>query len=274
MPGLVDSRAKVYGNAMLGSTFPSFTATTAHFETLSKGSTSPGFLCARLIRRYGDLQLLGTGTTQQGRYIRQCMHQHRLKINFEWGVGEDADLITLLPMFNPATSRYIFHDTYWNYPLDMSPDGPPRRTTIITFYRLSKKLLFLMHDENVRPPGHHMSSETWPQSVALHYGLKAVYAPHSIFMDRDWPTEAADFIFNNGDQPRIIQGFPGMPETGEGSGGYESVFSIMREHNFDHSSWYYQGRLAAKLYKRFLGHEVDGIGGKEVRRKRGAPRKR
>ena len=148
--------------------------------------------------------------------------------DFEWGVGENADLVTLLPVFNPgttryvfhdavrlprrgtsSTTRYVFHDAYWNYPPALDPAGPPWRTAIVTFYRLSRDLLYLMHNANARAPGRHMSSETWPQSVALHHGLKAVYAPHSIYMEQRWPAEVVDFIFNNGDQPPITEGFPG-----------------------------------------------------------------
>ena len=53
--------------------------------------------------------------------------------NFEWGVGEEADLITLLPMFNPDTTQYVLRSAYFNYPKKLDPAGPPRRTTIITF---------------------------------------------------------------------------------------------------------------------------------------------
>ena len=181
--------------------------------------------------------------------------------DFEWGVGEDADLITLLPMFNPDPTRYVWHSEHWNYPLFLNPAGPPRRTTIITFYRLSHRLLSMMHYENTRTPGHHMSSETWPQSTALHHGFKAVFAPHPIFMELDWPAEATNFIFNNGDAPRIVEGFSGQDSHGEGSGGWESVFGLGREHNFDPSTWYYRAQFASKIYKRYLGHEIDGIGG-------------
>ncbi|KAL9118018.1 MAG: hypothetical protein Q9187_005441 [Circinaria calcarea] len=180
---------------------------------------------------------------------------------FDWGVGEEADLITLLPMFNPDTTHYVLQKAYFNYSEKLNPAGPPRRATIITFYRLSHRLLSTMHFENTHDPGHHMTSEVWPQSVALHHGLKAVYAPHSIHMDRKWPAVALDFIFNNGDAPRIINRFNDMPPEGEGSGGWESVFGNEREHNFIPSTWYYRTSFATRLYKRLLGYDVDGIGG-------------
>ena len=184
--------------------------------------------------------------------------------NFTWGVGEEADLITFLPMFNPDTTHYALRNIYYNYPRALNPAGPPRRATIITLYRLSHRLLSTMHLENTRDPGHHMSSEVWPQSVALHHGFKAVYAPHSIYMDRDWPAEALDFIFNNGDSKRVIHAFKDVPKQGEGSGGWESVFGLDREHNFFSSTWYYRTMFSTRLYKRLLGYEVNGIGGKTV----------
>lgn len=184
--------------------------------------------------------------------------------NFTWGVGEEADLITLLPMFNPDTTHYSMKGAFYNYPTRLLPEGPPRRATIITFYRLSHRLLSTMDMENTRGPGHHMSSEQWPQTVALHHGFKAVYAPHSVYMDRHWPAEAANFIFNNGDTPPLIKAFKDIPSYGEGSGGWESVYGLDREHNFQMSTWYYRTDFATRLYKRLLGYDVDGVGGAAV----------
>ena len=186
--------------------------------------------------------------------------------NFTWGVGEDADMITLLPMFNSDTTHYVLRGGYFNYPMSLLPAGPPRRATIITFYRISHRLLSTMHLENTHDPGHHMSSEQWPQSVALHHGFKAVYAPHSVYMDRYWPAKAANFIFNNGDAQRFIKSFKDIAPLGEGSGGWESVFGMDREHSFEISTWYYRTFFATRLYKRLLGYNVDGIGGETVNR--------
>jgi hypothetical protein len=192
------------------------------------------------------------------------------KDNFTWGVGEDADLITLLPMFNPDTTHYALRGGHFNYPASLLPAGPPRRATIITFFRLSHRLISTMHQENTRSPGHHMSSEQWPQGVCLHHGFKAVYVPHALYMDRHWPAKATNFIFNNGDSQRVIKAFKDMPPLGEGSGGWESVFGLDREHNFIESTWYYRTDFATRLYERLLGYEIDGIGGDEWEAKHGA----
>ena len=187
-----------------------------------------------------------------------------LRDNFTWGVGEDADLITLLPTFNPDLTRYAMRGAHFNYPVALEPEGPPRRATIITFYRFSNRLLSAMHLENTQSPGHHMSAEQWPLGAALHHGYKVVYAPHSVFMDREWPAKAAEFIFNNGDSEQVINAYGNLSPAGEGSGGWESVFGLYREHNFNPSTWYFRADFASRLYKRFLGHDINRVGGKEV----------
>ncbi|KAI4145168.1 MAG: hypothetical protein LQ340_006376 [Diploschistes diacapsis] len=187
-------------------------------------------------------------------------------IDEDWGVGEDADLVTFLPMFEPAPTHYAFLAAWFNYDENLrGHGGPPRRASIVTFVRLSNRLLNMMQIENTQYPGRHMGSEQFPAAISLHHGLKAVYAPHSIFMDRQWPAEAADFIFNNGDQQFTLDIYPYLPRTGAGSGGTDSVFGLGREHNFfNTSTFYYRAVLALELYKKWLGYEVDGVGGEQV----------
>lgn len=138
--------------------------------------------------------------------------------DFHWGVGESADFITFLPMFDPDTTKYVYQDAYFNYPEDFKSASMPRRTTIITFSRISARLLRLMELENTSPPGHHLSSESWPQTIALHYGLKAVTVPHSIYMEKAWPVQAVDWVFNNGDKLPPLPGFEDLDIRGEGAG--------------------------------------------------------
>ena len=190
--------------------------------------------------------------------------EHPQDDKFEWGVGEEADLITLLPQFDPGPTHYVLRHGHWNYPKDLAPKGPPRRATIVTFYRLSHRLLSAMHLENSHAPGHHMSAESWPQSVALHHGFKSIYAPHSIYLKAKWPAQALEFTFNNGDSDRYPH--RDAPRDGHGSGGPESIFGLDREHPFRDSTFYYRNNLGKKLYKQFMGYEVNGIGGPEVRR--------
>lgn len=164
---------------------------------------------------------------------------------YEWGVGEDADYISLAPMFNPLNTTWVGKNDVWGY------DGPhtPRRATIGTQARCSKKLLDAMHYENMR--GNHVSSEMTPSTVALLHGLKAVYAPIPVYFDRAWQGKDLDRFFNPGPQ-----GVSGSHE--------ESPFGWGKEGRFKGSTWYYRADPPQRLYNNWLGWEDTGIGGAEV----------
>ena len=190
------------------------------------------------------------------------------ELNPDWGVGEDADLIAMLPIFSPVWTHYAGIATRFGYDEDTGArPGPPRRATIVTFTRLSNRLLWMMEQENTQEPVHHMGSEQWCQSVSLHHGLKAVYVPHSIYLENRWPAEAAEFIFNNGDAKMVVDKEKYLPRTGDGSGGTESVFGMGREFPlFQLASYYFRAKLAGHLYRWWYGQEVDGVGGEDVSR--------
>lgn len=167
--------------------------------------------------------------------------------NYEWGVGEEADFITFNPLFNPSLTNWILAEDVTGY--DTSDSFPPRRTAIITASRLSRRLLETMHRETAMQR-HMMFAEMWPGSCALHHGLKAVYAPHPVYIDRKWPTSYLAAIFNNG-------------KNGASGGARSSVFSDERQVNFLGTTWYYHAGFAGNLWKRWLGYKVDGLGGEE-----------
>lgn len=150
--------------------------------------------------------------------------------------GEDADLITLSPLFDPEGSGWFFSDDVTGYQPELPM--PPRRNAIIAASRMSRKLLHLMHKETLEYK-RSMWTEMWAPSIALHYGLKAVYAPHPVYYDRDWPITTADRIFNAG-------------KHGSSGGNASSVFGAY-EHNHLGSTWYHNARFAGDLWKAWLG---------------------
>ncbi|KAM3074484.1 hypothetical protein ACMFMF_006493 [Clarireedia jacksonii] len=166
--------------------------------------------------------------------------------NYIWGVGEDADYISVAPMFNPNGTGWIGRNDVWGYG---GRDNTPRRATIITHSRVSKKLLKVMHEENLK--GNHVSSEMTPQTVALLHGLKAVYAPMPIFFDRAWNGTSLERWFNPGSQ-------------GQSGSTAESPFGWGKEKRFLGSTWYYRAIPPARLYNNWMGWEDHGIGGPEV----------
>ncbi|KAI9840882.1 MAG: hypothetical protein M1838_003869 [Thelocarpon superellum] len=168
------------------------------------------------------------------------------KDRYEWGVGEEADLISFNPMFDPDGTEWILSDDVTGY--NTSQGMPPRRSATITTLRLSRRLLHTMHQETLLLR-HSMFSEMWPASCALHHGLKAVYAPHPVYIDRDWPPTYLAAVFNGG-------------RNGATGGARTSVFGG-RQHNFLGTTWFYNAGFAPNLWKRWLGFKINNDGGEE-----------
>ncbi|KAL8777678.1 MAG: hypothetical protein Q9213_007752 [Squamulea squamosa] len=166
------------------------------------------------------------------------------KDKYEWGVSEEADLITFNPLFDPEGTTWFFTEDITGY--NITTSLPPRRAAITTTSRLSKRLLTLMHRETVLKR-HTMFSEMWPASVSLHHGLKAVYAPHPMYIDRDWPPSYLAAVMNGG-------------RNGASGGARTSVYGG-REHNFKGTTWFYDAGFAPNLWRRWLGMKVDNDGG-------------
>lgn len=171
--------------------------------------------------------------------------------NYEWGVGEAADLIALNPLFDPEKNAWCLRYDITGY----NTTVPPRRTSIITIGRFSRRLLQAMHEEVSRNK-HTMFPEMFPGSIALHHGLKAVYIPHPIYFDRRWPLDRLDLVFNHAETPETsVYSFPYTPGTGEA--------------NFQTASYYYSTEFGAPLWHRWLGNEDLGFGGPELEKETG-----
>ncbi|KAE8441582.1 hypothetical protein EG329_004667 [Mollisiaceae sp. DMI_Dod_QoI] len=163
---------------------------------------------------------------------------------YVWGVGEDADYISLSPIFNPVNTNWPGKNDVWGYD---GQENTARRASIGTQSRCSKKLLDTMHTENKK--GNHVGSKMAPQTVSLLHGLKAVYAPVPIFFDRSWDGRSLQRYFNPGPK-------------GESGSVEESPYSRGRETRFNGGTWYY-GATPQRLYNNWLGWEDLGIGGPE-----------
>ncbi|KAI4154405.1 MAG: hypothetical protein LQ340_001700 [Diploschistes diacapsis] len=170
------------------------------------------------------------------------------KDHYEWGIDEEADLITFNPMFDPDRTDWILADDVTGY--NNTPGFlPPRRTAIITASRMSRRLLESMHNETTFHQ-HTMFSEMWPASCALHHGLKAVYVPHPVYIDRMWPVQDLAKVMNNGKNHAV-------------GGARTTVFGDSLQHNLLGVTWHYNTGFAPNLWKRWLGYKVNGDGGEE-----------
>ena len=159
----------------------------------------------------------------------------------EWGVGEEADLITLMPMWDPKGSDWI----YENYTRGFA-DGndTPRRVAIVSMTRTSRRLLHLIHNEQ-RNHGRWVVSESTAETFTLLHGLKGVYAPHPIAFDAEGATpKAVDEVVHKG------------PVSNK-AGGYKPAFAysktgIMRG-LWDHATWFYKEDIAGDVWNEYVG---------------------
>ncbi|OAQ98028.1 hypothetical protein LLEC1_01441 [Akanthomyces lecanii] len=167
-----------------------------------------------------------------------CLHQHGT-----CGAGEDADLITLIPVFDVYHSDWYFAQDVTGYDRALWEDLP-RRAAIVTVGRYSRRLLMAMHEEVWRY-NHNMFAEMFPASIAFHHGFTAVYAPHPVYLNRAWgPASEIDKHFNRGERRR------------------NGPFSLATEHVHGISSWYYKSKFAEQLWRRWLGYtDSKGKGG-------------
>ncbi|KAI1208848.1 uncharacterized protein F4807DRAFT_135849 [Annulohypoxylon truncatum] len=170
------------------------------------------------------------------------------KDKYVWGVGEEAEYITFNPMFDPEGTTWGLANDITGYNTTDGNGMPPRRAQIITASRMSRRLLMKMHRETAFFK-HHAFPEMWPGTVALQHGYKAVFVPHPLYVDREWPTEIFARTLNNG-------------KNGATGGSRTSVFG-QREHNLIGLTWFYNSGFAPNLYRRWLGLKVNNDGGEE-----------
>lgn len=165
---------------------------------------------------------------------------------YQWGVGEEGDLVTLAPIFNPNDTQWKSKDEIWGYQGTLNT---PRRASIGTLARVSRRLLNSMHIDNLG--GNSFTTEMSPASVALLHGLKAVYAPVPVMFDTAWPAKNLDQSLNPG-------------RKGESGSHQESPFGRGLETRLQRSTWYPQTAPGRRLYNNWMGWEDTGIGGSKV----------
>lgn len=160
--------------------------------------------------------------------------------NYRWGVGEEADLITFLPIFDARETNWSYPNLVYAMNLDV-----PRRASVITMWRMSAQLLDAIHKEQQKSGRGVVSEMTGPTWAMLH-GLKAVHVPHPLYLDGQWTSHELASIMN-----------PGEPE--KVNGGRNSIWNF--NHAFDHImyriSYMFTTQTAEDLFRRWLGFPPD-----------------
>lgn len=160
--------------------------------------------------------------------------------NYSWGVGEEADLVDMAPVFDVEGSNFLFKDVKDHY-----PDGertPARATANTSLIRMSKRLLRTMHHGQVNL-GLHMFPEMYAESTALHHGLKLLVFPSPTYLDYAKSPAVIEEIFNADKGSTLLD----VPYR------YSDIWHRM-------SYWSSMDRktnYADELYKRWLAHGGD-----------------
>ncbi|KAJ5435375.1 Protein of unknown function DUF3405, partial [Penicillium cf. griseofulvum] len=162
--------------------------------------------------------------------------------DYEWGVGEEADLITFLPIFDPTNTKWLFGDHFWGISEGVNP---PRVASVVAMARVSKNLLDQMHNLQVQQ-GIGIFTEMTAPTLALWHGLKAVYVPHPLYVDGKWTPKELGRILNPGEPDKI-------------NGGENSFWNW--DHRWDHilyrMTYMFTTQTAEDFYRRWLGYPVD-----------------
>ncbi|KAH0278020.1 hypothetical protein KCU91_g2797, partial [Aureobasidium melanogenum] len=102
-----------------------------------------------------------------------------------WGVGEEAELITLSPLIDPVSTKWTYESTVHGFEPALYL---PRRMAMVSMTRTSRRLLRLISHEQ-RQTGSWVVSESTPETWSLLHGLKAVYVPHLVAFNMDTYSE-------------------------------------------------------------------------------------
>ncbi|WFC98306.1 hypothetical protein MYAM1_001032 [Malassezia yamatoensis] len=166
------------------------------------------------------------------------------------GMGEEADMITLGPIFDPRGSGWYWTHDVQNYPRGRDTD---RRASIGTNMRLSRGLLEAMNVVNAEAKKS-LHCEAWPTTLVLHsqmersedhsfyptagftYSLplpfKGVFAPHPIYFRHEWDPRDLDRLLNR-----------------------QNFYMKKNENLHKDSSFYYHSQHSKELYMGWKGND-------------------
>lgn len=138
---------------------------------------------------------------------------HPPRAERDWGVGEEADLISFMPMIDPVGTSWVYEAEIHGFRGGVKT---PRRAAIISVTRSSRRLLHLVNDAQ-RQRGRWLVSEATLETFSLLHGLKAVTVPHPIAFAGNLTPEELDLAVHKGPPSNKAGGkLPSMLYTKEG----------------------------------------------------------
>ncbi|KIX92980.1 uncharacterized protein Z520_11253 [Fonsecaea multimorphosa CBS 102226] len=174
--------------------------------------------------------------------------------SFEWGVGEDADLILTNALADVRTTKY-WPFKGWIQGFQQGEDTP-RFYSPVAIGRYSWNLLNAMHHAQVHQ-GLSLSSEATAVSFALYHGLKVVFPPHPWYHHPQAPREVSvqelEQLFNGGsptDNARENNGLSFGKAMYDPNGVYEL---------FNGGTWWWVPGYPGRTFKQWMNHDATNI---------------
>ncbi|KAL8673178.1 MAG: hypothetical protein Q9168_002407 [Polycauliona sp. 1 TL-2023] len=153
---------------------------------------------------------------------------------YEWGVGEPADMINILPTIGRAKLGMMSGNLIKNH---------PERRYSTPLVALSKRLLRAMHHSQITRETQLMP-EMLPGSTALQHGMKAVVFPEPIYLDIDYKSpEELEAVFNEQGEDSVWNDASSMSRLAQHVSYWGSTSNP---------------KLSNELYRRWLGVDSDG----------------
>lgn len=158
---------------------------------------------------------------------------------WNWGIGEEADVITWLPQFDPQHTSWPWANSVYNF---RQKGRTPRRASVVSMSRISSRLLRLMHADKCEK-GFGLASEMSPTSWALYYGLKAVQIPQPIYHEHETDPDDLNHRANSGKPGKI-------------SAGSNSIWGWhWHDDILTRISYAYRSEFPEKIYRAWLGYD-------------------
>jgi hypothetical protein len=175
--------------------------------------------------------------------------------NFEWGVGEEADFIAIVPC---ADIEYLT-DWYWRHWRQGFKAGSktPGWMCQPAMGRASRTLLLAVHHAQATQ-ALAIHSEATLSSFALWHGLKLVSSPHPMYQDPQWPADKMNEVFNG----------PGAVESHREQGmvGMAKGNAIYRGSPYDYitksGSFWWSSPFPDRIYNAWMFRDGAGQNGK------------
>ncbi|OCT52799.1 hypothetical protein CLCR_09892 [Cladophialophora carrionii] len=172
--------------------------------------------------------------------------------DFEWGVGEDADLILTNGLADVKATRY-WPFKGWVHGFKEGEETP-RWYSPVAMGRYSWNLLNAMHHAQVHQ-GLALSSEASAVSFALYHGLKVVFPPHPWYhhpqADREVGVEELGQLFNGGTPAENAETNHGLA-FGRAMYDPNGVYSL-----FNGGTWWWVPGYPGRSFKQWMNHDTN-----------------